>query len=60
MNDELAALRKLGEAIWKSYRGEIWDWCGHHLAVELTAERFAIPRAAVERIVARHDASTFL
>jgi hypothetical protein len=35
------------EEIVKAYKAEIFDWCGHDLAIELAAEKLGITRVRV-------------
>lgn len=43
--------------VWRAYKSEITDWCGHQLAIELTAEKLGLSQEAVRRVIARHDIS---
>jgi hypothetical protein len=41
------------QEILKSYKCDITDWCGHKLAVEVTANRLGVSQAQVESVVRR-------
>ncbi len=58
--DELAARRALCQKVWNAYKGEIFDWCGHELAVEITADKLGMKIRTVREMVAKGDPSTFL
>lgn len=60
MTDELAARRARDQLIWQTYKGEIFDWCGHWLALEITAGKLGLPISVVSASVAKGDPRTFL
>lgn len=41
------------QEILKSYKCDITDWCGHKLAVEVTAKRLGVSETLVESVVRR-------
>lgn len=60
MTDDLTQIRELHERVWQAYKGEIYDWCGHVLAIEITADKMHMKISDVRRIVERRDAGEFL
>jgi hypothetical protein len=39
------------EHVIRTYRGEIYDWCGHDLACEIAADKLGISERVVRNII---------
>jgi hypothetical protein len=52
---DLTARRRALEAqritVIAAYKSEIYDWCGHDFAIELTSQKLGVPERAVRTIV---------